>query len=88
MRAVTAQPVGEPGAMPVARGRYVPLLVGGTAVVLVLAELARRVDGVAGAVAQLAAAVGFAVAWLLLNRHDVAALWATVRGRGTTPAST
>jgi O-antigen/teichoic acid export membrane protein len=63
-------------------------LVGGTAVVLVLAGLARRVDGAAGAVAQLAAAAVFAVAWLLLNRRDVAALWATVRGRGTTPAST
>jgi O-antigen/teichoic acid export membrane protein len=63
-------------------------LVGGTAVVLVLAALARRVDGVAGAVAQLAAAAAFAVAWLLLNRRDVAALWATLRGRGTTPAST
>jgi hypothetical protein len=56
--------------------------------VLVLAALARRVDGVAGAVAQLAAAAAFAVAWLLLNRRDVAALWATLRGRGTTPAST
>ena len=63
-------------------------LVGGTAVVLVLAELARRVDGPAGALAQLGAAAAFAVAWLLLNRHEVAALWATVRGRGTTPAST
>jgi putative peptidoglycan lipid II flippase len=63
-------------------------LVGGTAVVLVLAELARRVQGPTGAVAQLAAAAVFAVAWVLLNRHEVAALWATVRGRGTTPAST
>ena len=55
---------------------------------LVLAELARRVQGPAGAPAQLGAAAAFAVAWLLLNRHEVAALWATVRGRGTTPAST
>ena len=63
-------------------------LVGGTLVVLVLAELARRVQGPAGVAAQLGAAAAFAVAWLLLNRHEVAALWATVRGRGTTPAST
>ena len=63
-------------------------LVGGTAVVLVLAQLARQVDGIPGALAQLGAAAAFAVAWLLLNRHEVAALWATVRGRGTTPAST
>jgi O-antigen/teichoic acid export membrane protein len=63
-------------------------LVGGTLVVLVLAEGARRVQGPAGVAAQLGAAAAFAVAWLLLNRHEVVALWATVRGRGTTPAST
>ena len=63
-------------------------LVGGTAVVLALAQLARGVEGAAGAAAQLGAALVFAVAWLALNRHEVAALWATVRGRGTTPAST
>ena len=63
-------------------------LVGGTAVVLGLAQLARQVDGIPGALAQLGAAAAFAVAWLLLNRHEVAALWATLRGRGTTPAST
>ena len=63
-------------------------LVGGTAVVLVLAELARQVDGPAGALAQLGAAAAFALAWLLLNRRDVAALWATVRGRGAPVATT
>ncbi len=62
-------------------------LVGGTAVVLGLAGLARRVDGPAGALAQLGAAAVFALAWLLLNRRDVAALWATVSGRSTTGAS-
>ena len=54
-------------------------------VVLVL-TLARQVEGVPGALAQLGAASVFALAWLLLNRHEVAALWATLRGRGTTPA--
>ena len=62
-------------------------LVGGTAVVLVLAGLAQRVDGPAGALVQLGAAAVFALAWVLLNRRDVAALWATVRGRSTTGAS-
>jgi putative peptidoglycan lipid II flippase len=75
----------------VERHRWLDLaakLVGGTVVVLVLAQLARRVDGLAGVAAQLAAAAAFAVGWLLLNRHEVRALLATVRGRGTTPAST
>ena len=62
-------------------------LVGGTAVVLALAELSRQVAGLPGALAQLCAAAAFAVAWLLLNRRDVEALWATVRGRSGTPAS-
>jgi putative peptidoglycan lipid II flippase len=75
----------------VERHRWLDLaakLVGGTAVVLLLARTARLVDGVAGALAQLGAAAAFALVWLLLNRHEVAALWATVRGRGTTTAST
>lgn len=63
-------------------------LVGGTAVVLGLAQVARQVQGPAGAVAQLAAAAAFAVAWLLLNRREVTALWATVRGRRALPEST
>jgi O-antigen/teichoic acid export membrane protein len=63
-------------------------LLGGTALVVVLAELARRVPGGAGVAAQLGAALGFALVWLALNRAEVRALWATLRGRGTTPAST
>jgi hypothetical protein len=61
-------------------------LVGGTTVVLGLAGLAQRVHGPAGALVQLGAAAAFAVAWLLLNRRDVAALWATVLGRSTASA--
>ena len=60
-------------------------LVGGTAVVLGLAELSRQGEGL-NVLAQLGAAAAFAVAWLLLNRRDVAALWATVRGRSGTGA--
>jgi hypothetical protein len=33
------------------------------------------------------AAAVFAVLWLVLNRREVGALWATVRGRGTTPGA-
>jgi hypothetical protein len=46
------------------------------------------VTGLAGVAAQLGAALLFALVWLALNRHEVRALWATLRGRGTTPAST
>ena len=63
-------------------------LVGGTVLVVGLALLTRGITGLPGAVAQLAAAAVFAVVWLLLNRRDVLALWATVRGRGTTPGGT
>ena len=63
-------------------------LVGGTVLVVGLALLTRGITGLPGALAQLAAAAVFAVVWLLLNRRDVLALWATVRGRGTTPGGT
>lgn len=63
-------------------------LVGGTALVVALAVLTRDTTGLPGAAAQLGAATAFGVAWLALNHRDVAALWATLRGRGTTPAST
>ena len=69
----------------VERHRWVGLaakLLGGIALVVVLAGLARQVEGPAGAVAQVGAATLFGLIWLVLNRHDVAALWATVRGRG------
>ena len=75
----------------VERHRWLDLaakLVGGTVVVLVLAELARRVSGPVGALTQLAAAAVFAAAWLVLNRHEVAALWRTVRGRPAPARST
>ena len=69
----------------VERHRWVDLaakLLGGIALVVVLAALARSVEGPAGAVAQVAAAVLFALVWLALSRREVAALWATVRRPG------
>ena len=75
----------------VERQRWVDLaakLVGGTALFVVLALLAREVDGVTGALAQLGAATAFGLVWLALNRRDVAALWATLRGRSAPPATT
>lgn len=63
-------------------------LVGGTALVVALALLTRDTTGLAGAAAQLGAATAFGLAWLAVTRRDVRALWATVRGRGATPAST
>ncbi len=68
----------------VERHRWLDLaakLVGGTTVVLLLTGVTRHVEGLAGAALQLAAAAAFAVGWLLLNRREVAALWATLRGR-------
>ena len=74
----------------VERHRWLDLaarLGGGIALVVVLAALARSVDGVGGAVAQVGAALLFGAVWLALNRREVAALWATVRGSGGTPTA-
>lgn len=62
-------------------------LIGGAALVVVLAMATRSVPGLTGAAVQVAAATAFGLVWLLVNRSDVRALWATVRGRGSTPAS-
>jgi len=70
----------------VERHRWVDLaakLLGGITIVIVLAGLARSVEGPAGAVAQVSAAILFALIWLGLNRREVAALWATVRRPGS-----
>ena len=53
----------------------------GTALAVGLAVVTRGVPGLTGAVVQVLAAAVFALAWLVLCREDVRALWATVRGR-------
>lgn len=65
-------------------GRFVV----GLALVVTLALLTRDLTGRQGVAAQLGAALAFGAIWIALTHRDVAALWATVRGRGTTPAST
>lgn len=62
-------------------------LVGGIALVVLLALATRHVSGIVGIAAQLGAAAAFGMGWVAVNRRDVMALWATLRGRGGTPSS-
>lgn len=55
-------------------------ILAGVAAMVALSYAAAQFAGLGGAVAQLLAALVFAGAWLLLNRHQFLALWGTMRG--------
>ncbi len=63
-------------------------LLGGTALVVALAVATRDLAGLGGAAVQVGAAVVFGLLWVALNRSDVLALWATLRGRPSAVPST